>query len=210
MTQDEVLDLLSILRGWWPHSDIDQGDPVATARLWLARLASYACEDVERVVKRLSDAGREHAPTVGVVVNALELDRQGDPPSFDELQAWLSRHVRLLPYGEANTPADTTRAVQRLAAAGAHEALLRFVAAHGVYAVRMMPDASVEALDPGRSADRRDMARDYRARVVADWRADPRPGRAVERARRAELASGERPLRRVDGAGVLPAGEPSE
>jgi hypothetical protein len=59
---------------------------------------------------------------------------------------------------------------------------LRLVAAHGVYAVRFAPDPALQPLDANQKADRRDLARDYRGGILADWKADPTPGRALERA----------------------------
>jgi hypothetical protein len=179
MTYDETLDLLSGVRMLWPHSEL--GEPEEAAAMWHAKLAPFDLADAEGAIQRLADAGREHAPLPGVVVHALELDRQGDAPSFEDMQLWLSRHSGLLPYGQSNTPQDTAVAVARLAQAGAHEAVLRFVAAQGVFAVRMMPDPALHGLGLNENADRRDLARDYRGRVLPQWRDDPAPGRALER-----------------------------
>lgn len=201
MTHNDVLDVLSVVAIKWPNSNL--GERQAAAANWLDALGAFDRDDVAAAVKRLAAAGREFAPTADQVAQEVQLALQGPPPSFDEVQAFLSRHIRCLPYGQANTPSDTVTAIEQLADAGAHEAVLRFVVAHGVYAARMMPDPTLQALDPNQLADRRDRARDYTHRVLADWRRDPRPGVALAQAIR-QLEPGRAGLRKLDPAGLLP------
>lgn len=202
MTREQIIDSLTMVAGWWPRSDL--GAPDVAVALWLDELRPYTPEQVETALRRLHTSGRQDAPTAGLVAQTIQVALQGPPPSFDELQLWISRHARQLPYGQTNRPADTIAAIERLADHGAHEALLRFVAEVGVYAARMMPDPSLQGLDPNQSADRRDYARGYRDRTIPDWRRDPKPGRALERARKATLGK-QRPgqLNRFDPHGAL-------
>jgi hypothetical protein len=67
-------------------------------------------------------------------------------------------------------------------AGGAHEAACRFVQSIGLGALCKLPDGTLQGLDVGQEADRRDMSRHYRDAVLPDWSRDPRPGVALERA----------------------------
>jgi hypothetical protein len=205
MTGDEVLDTLSMVRLWWPHSDVDGGDPAAAARAWHAVLEPYHRDDVEATLRRLLASGREHAPTVGVVVSEVERARQGDPPSFDEAQAFIARNVRALPYSPTghHSQSDTVEAIAALAERGAHEVVLRLVASLGLYAIRHMPDPTLQPLDLNQRATRRDHEREYRHRVVSDWREDPTPGLALARAEQRALRAGDATLRPLDARAVL-------
>jgi hypothetical protein len=205
MTIDEVLDTLSVVRLWWPHSDVDGGDPASAAKAWHAMLEPYDRDEVEAIIRRLSASGREHAPTVGVVASEVERERQGEPPSFDEAQAFIARNVRALPYSATgyHSQADTVEAISALAARGAHEVVLRLVASLGLYAVRHMPDPSLQPLDLNQRATRRDHERAYRHQVVTDWRNDPTPGLALARAERRALRAGDSTLRPLDPRAVL-------
>jgi hypothetical protein len=185
MTRDQILDCLTMVRLWWPHSDIDHGDPVKAAAAWHEALAPYNWRQVETALRALRDTGREHAPVIGQVVRSVRLAEQGAAPSGEDAQLWIGRHQSLLPYGLTNTPEDTVTAIERLTTAGAHEAVLRWVQRAGVYAIRMMPDPSRIHFDKNQrveEATRRDMLRDYRERVVPEWEADPRAGVALEQA----------------------------
>lgn len=215
MTRDDVIDALSFVVVKWPNAKLPSREEAIAG--WLDELAELDSSEVSAALRRMSN--REFAPNAGQVAQEAHLARQGTPLSFDELQALLSRHVRLLPYGQRNTPADTALAVAALQDAGAHEALLRFVQQHGLYAVRMMPDPAEHALDPNQLADRRDMSRSYRDTTLPGWQRDPRHGQALERAaERAgldagellELAAGARRERLAAAATrpALPSGEP--
>lgn len=178
MTRDEVCETLAVVALKWPHSRIGARDETIAG--WLDELGPFDRASVEAAVRRL--AGREHAPTAGVVAAECRRGMQGDAPSFDELQAFVARHSRLLPYESGDRVGQTAQAVAALEAAGAHEAVLRFVAGQGAYTVRFIPDGSWESLSEGRAADRRDAARHYRDVTVRGWHANPRAGLAVERA----------------------------
>jgi hypothetical protein len=73
----------------WPHSTL--GDPTEAVAGWLDELAPFDRDQAEAAVRRL--AGREFAPTVGLVAQEIRRAAQGPAPSFDELQQWLSRHA---------------------------------------------------------------------------------------------------------------------
>lgn len=207
MTPGEVARLLEHVSKRWPHAqlDTDAGD------VWLEDLADVPAEEAQAAVRRWARAGERFPPPSGWVRSDVERAAQAPAPSFDDLQATLSRLLpRCSPYSPTMTytVADTAETVARLAEAGAHEAVLRFVAAHGVQAVKRMPDPTWQPLDRNQQADRRDMARDYRDRVLTAWAADPRPGLALEQARRSAglLESGSEPagLRRTNAAALLP------
>jgi hypothetical protein len=184
MTRRDVLGVLGVVRRAWPHSDIDAGDPEGNARLWHAALKDYERDEVEAAITRMAVGGREHAPIVGVVAHAIEMERQGPPPPFDAVGDAMMRAQRVLPYDPWGrySPADTARAVAVLAARGVHEAVLRFVQERGLRAVVTMPWDDREPLDQNQSADHRDMARHYRDVTVPGWRERPQSGLALERA----------------------------
>lgn len=209
MTPEQTADVLSMVRLWWPHSDVDSGDVDGTAKAWHAALERYGREEVEQAVRRLLASGREHAPGVGVIVARIEHERQGEPPSFDEAQSFIARHISALPYSSSGyqAPSETVEAIVRLAERGAHEVVLRLVAALGIYAVRMMPDASLQPLDLNQRAVRRDRERDYRERIVAEWRSSPVRGLALARAERKAAREGDGTLRPLDPAAVLALNE---
>lgn len=194
---NEVARLLQDVARRWPHCDVapDAGDA------WMVDVAELAEAEVRAAIRSWARSGRAEArfaPTSGWVAGECARRRAAPAPSFDELQRWLSRHCWLLPHEDVGG-GDLADTVAALEAAGAHEAVLRFVVAHGVFGVRRMPDPSVQALDVGQLADRRDRAREYRDRVLVDWREDPRPGVALERARAArelERGAAARGLRR--------------
>jgi hypothetical protein len=181
VTRQEAAAVVAMLKLWWPHSDLTASGISATVDGWHEALGSFGAEEVERALRQLRDTGREHAPPLGVVVAAVRRAQQPPPPSFDDVQAYLSRNVSLLPYGGDDR--NTASAVEALTAAGAHEAVCRWVAEVGLYTARMTPDGSLYPLDPGQSADRRDKARSYERRTIPDWEADPTPGLALQRVR---------------------------
>jgi hypothetical protein len=207
-TPAEVAKLLGQVARRWPHAQL----PPETGDVWLEDLADVPGPEAHAAVVQWARGGERFPPTSGQVRSLVEQAAQLPPPSFDEVQAVLSRNASCLPYSPdgQHGPEDTAVAVERLAARGVHEAVLRFVAAHGLFAVRMMPDPRLAALDPNQSADRRDKARDYRDRVLPDWKADPRPGVALERCRVAaglEAGTASAGLRRTNAAALLGAGE---
>jgi hypothetical protein len=189
MTPSEIARLLQVVEKRWPHALL----PLGSADVWLEDLRDMPAEEALAAVTRFARAGERFPPTSGIVRSEIERASQAPAPSLDDAQRLLSRLAgRCIPYG-ASSPEDTVEAIEKLAAAGVHECVLRWVQAVGVYAVRMMPDPELQPLDMNQMADRRDRVRDYDRRVVPEWRADPRPGVALERARQAaELGDGSR------------------
>jgi hypothetical protein len=192
VTPSEVSRLLGLVARRWPHAPL----PPESGDVWLEDLAAVPAEEAVAAVTRFAKAGERFPPTSGWVCSEVARRSQAAAPSFDDAQRWIARNIRLIPY-DASTPEETAAAIERMALAGAHEAVLRWVQAVGVYAVRMTPDPALMALDIGQQADRRDRARHYLGVIVPEWRDDPRPGLALERAR-AALEGGE--LRRLDAA----------
>jgi hypothetical protein len=82
-----------VVRGLWPHSNIDQGRPHHTARLWHSMLSDCDQASVEAAVKEQAASGREHAPPVGVIVRMVA-ERAADAPDWDEVQVEVLRAVR--------------------------------------------------------------------------------------------------------------------
>jgi hypothetical protein len=201
MTNTEITALIGYVNQRWPHAALDaDAFPV-----WREDLADMPTEEVGAAVRAWARAGERFPPTSGWVRSEVERRAQTGPPSFDEAQQWVARHIGLIPYGDDSREA-LALALERMAGAGAHEAVLRWVQSVGLYAVRMTPDPSLYPLDIGQQADRRDRSRDYAGRVLAEWRADPRPGLAVARAREALGRGGE--LHRLPRAvRALPGGE---
>lgn len=211
MTREDVIEILAVVGAMWPHSKI--GDPETAVGVWHGMLAEVPRGDVEAAIKDLAGDGREHAPPVGVVVQAVALRRQGPPPSAEDAHRWLSRQMGkrvaalpnrpwVVPQGVG--PDATATAIAHLAGQpGVHEAVLRWVAAEGVESIRLrLPDPELVTLDPNQLADRRDKLRGYEQRVVPEWRRDPTPGRALERAcARAGLSVAEMPM-------LTPSAEP--
>lgn len=66
MTPEQVEDLLVMLRGFWPHSAPEPGDPVAEAA-WLAAVHEVPVEQVANAVLDLSRSGEKFCPPPGVV-----------------------------------------------------------------------------------------------------------------------------------------------
>lgn len=181
MTTSETSLVLEVVRLFWPHSNLGD-DPRRVLVVWSELLAPFERRTVEVAVRQLAESGREHAPPPGVVVAAVRQREALPAPSFDDMQLWLHRHVRCLPYHDHGDRAFVA-ALESLAAHGAHEAVLRFVLDKGVTTARRAPDPSWHGLDAGALADRRDLARFYENVTLAGWRRDPTAGRALERAR---------------------------
>ena len=198
MTREEVSDLLEVVDKLWPHSNIVGGNLDLTIKVWHMVMKEAPADAVQEALMAEVAKGEKFAPPPGVLYAQALRVRAGEPPSFEDMQAFLARHTRCLPYGPFNTPEDTVKAIGALSEAGAHEAILRFVASQGVYAIRMMPDPTLQPLDVGQQADRRDKAREYRQRTLEDWRADPTPGVALVRA---QSALGQPSRRRLESGG---------
>jgi|SRR4051794_41444604 hypothetical protein len=203
MNQADAYDAVALVKMLWPHSDLGPSDE-AVAKLWFSRLVPFEAEVVVSAITKLSDEGREFAPPLGVIVHRINQELQDPPPSFEDMMQFIGRHGRCLPYRDGyNTPEDTALAIECLARKGAHEAILRFVAEQGVWALRTVPDGSLFPLDMNQQADRRDKSRHYEHRTVPDWRVDPTPGLALARTQRrlAKVSNGDlRRLTMPDGA----------
>jgi hypothetical protein len=204
VTGPEITQLIGYVNQRWPHAALDaDAFPV-----WLEDLADMPTEECGAAVRRWARAGERFPPTSGFIRSEVIRRAQAPAPSLDDAQRLLARLAgRCIPYG-ASSPEDTVEAIEKLAAAGVHECVLRWVQAVGVYAVRMMPDPELQPLDMNQMADRRDRVRDYDRRIVPEWRADPRPGVALERARQAaELGDGSRgTLKLLDAAKGIEGG----
>jgi hypothetical protein len=83
-----------------------------------------------------------------VVLHRARLLTQDAPTSLEDMMLGFGRHHRCFPYRDGhNTPEDTLACVEALADAGAHAAILRFVAEQDVSAVRTILDRSMHPLD---------------------------------------------------------------
>lgn len=209
MTPAETSALLAMVRMRWPHSNID-ADPRALHRMWHLELADYDGREVEAAVRKVG-RGREHAPTLDVILAELDANREGDAPSFEDAMATLSRYSWCLPYTSSgvNPPDDLVVALDALDRAGAPEIVSRLVAAIGVYGLRMLPDGSRYPLDPNERAQRRDAAQTYRHGVMPEWQADPTRGLALAKAvKRLGPVPDDRRIRPPRRRPALPAPEP--
>jgi hypothetical protein len=197
-TTQEIGQVLAAVKLSWPHSSLGDDLELAIAT-WHRVLGGYRLGEIFATVDRLAISGRDHAPAPGVVVNAIERERQGEPPSFEDAYdaMWraLPQRVFLRTVHEPTgryAPEATARAVALMQAGGAHEAVLRLVQDRGLRAIVTLPHGDDHALDANQAADHRDMARHYRDQVVVGWRENPKPGLALERAcRTAQLDAGE-------------------
>lgn len=201
MQRSEIVGLIGYVNQRWPHAPLEE----ASLPVWIEDLSDVPAEEAHAAVVGFARAGERFPPTSGWVRSEVDRRAQAPAPSFDEAQRWLSRHIARVGLVDPRGPEDTATAIERLAMLGAHEVVLRWVQAVGIYAARMAPDGSLHGLDAGQSADRRDVARHYDRQVVSDWRSEPRAGLALERARVA-LGEGRGELRRItDAARQLPA-----
>jgi hypothetical protein len=162
VTPAEVAFLLEMVEKRWPHA-----------------------------VTRWANAGEKFPPTSGWVFSEVERQSQAAAPGFDAISAEIARtltralaHELYRPTG-AFTPEDTATAVRIMAEAGAHEAVLRFIQEQGLREAWLVPHGEQFPLDVSQQARRRDAMRHYRDVTLPGWRADPSPGLALERARRA-------------------------
>lgn len=186
MTSDGIGLSLAFVRSAWPHSNLGEMDEAIVQ--WRDGLAFANDNEVAGALRRLRDSGREHAPSVGVVVRTVKAQRQGPPPSIEDgIKLFLRKTSGRLPYSPSGSfsQTDTANAIAVAAEGGVHEAILRFVAERGLREVLWMPDGSMHPLDPNQLADRRDMVRHYRDTTLVGWRANPEPGLALDIARTA-------------------------
>jgi hypothetical protein len=200
MTPAEVAFLLDTVEKRWPHAPL----PLGSADVWLEDLRDLPATECQAAVTRWAKAGERFPPTSGWVCSEVERRSQDAPPSFNEVGDIVARGLGRAASRELYRPnghwsvEDTVRAVEILALAGVHEAVLRYVQEVGVGEVLTTPHGDMHALDPGQSADRRDLSRHFERVSVPGWQANPSSGLALANARRA--------LGRGDG-GLRPVGE---
>jgi hypothetical protein len=187
MTPAEVAFLLEMVEKRWPHAPL----PLGSADVWLEDLKGFPAAECQAAVTRWANAGEKFPPTSGWVFSEVERQSQAAAPGFDAISAEIARtltralaHELYRPTG-AFTPEDTATAVRIMAEAGTHEAVLRFVQEQGLREAWMVPHGEQFPLDVSQQARRRDAMRHYRDVTLPGWRADPSPGLALERARRA-------------------------
>jgi hypothetical protein len=186
VTPSEIARLLQVVEKRWPHAPL----PLGSADMWLEDLRDMPAEEALAAVTRYARQGERFPPTSGTVRSEIERAAQAPVPSFDDAARSFERALSGFRVVDARGPADTALAIEHLARKGVHEVVLRWVQAVGIYQARMTPDPSMHGLDPGHAADRRDLSRDFERRIVPEWRADPRPGIALERARAAAEIGG--------------------
>jgi hypothetical protein len=187
MTPAEVAFLLEMVEKRWPHAPL----PLGSADVWLEDLKGFPAAECQAAVTRWANAGEKFPPTSGWVFSEVERQSQAAAPGFDAISAEIARtltralaHELYRPTG-AFTPEDTATAVRIMAEAGAHEAVLRFIQEQGLREAWLVPHGEQFPLDVSQQARRRDAMRHYRDVTLPGWRADPSPGLALERARRA-------------------------
>lgn len=178
MTPAEIARLLAEIARRWHDKPL----PEAAANTYLADMPDLPAAEALAAIEAYAATGNQWPPKSAWVRAEALRALQGPPPPFDELLAFVAKQAILLPYGETNTPEHTAEAIATLEACGAHEALLRFVAARGVYAVQKAPDPTLWPLDQSMQASRRDLARAYEQIVIPAWEGDPEPGQALNRA----------------------------
>jgi hypothetical protein len=200
VTPAEVARLLAMVEKRWPHAPL----PLGSGDVWLEDLADVPAEEVRAAVTDYARAGERFPPTSGYVRSEVLRRAQVAPPSFDDAQRIVARlAASCIPY-DASGPEDTATTIERMAARGVHEAVLRWVQMVGVYAIRHTPDPELQPLDIGQMADRRDRARHFDREVLPAWREDPRPGLSLARAREALEAPRRGELRAIDSTRHLP------
>jgi hypothetical protein len=186
MTEPEIVALLGYINQRWPHAALDSD----ALPIWLEDLAELPTESCGAAVRRWAKAGEKFPPTSGWVFSEVERQSQTAAPGFDAISAEIARtltralaHELYRPTG-AFTPDDAAEAVRIMAEAGVHEAVLRFVQEQGLREAWLVPHGEQFPLDMSQQARRRDAMRHYRDVTLPGWQRDPRPGVALERARR--------------------------
>jgi hypothetical protein len=181
--REVILELL----GTWPGR-LDE----VSATAYVHSLIGRGATDPHVVLTVLRAHVSEHPPSASIVAAAALRHGQPDPPTFDELLAFVARTLATrTEYGSDDSAAYVEHVAEHLG-----EAAARWVAGVGVKGLREVPDPRY-TLDKGQQIRLRDHERGY-AETVAEWRRDPRP-RAVEEARRRDA------LETFRGAGPLNA-----
>jgi hypothetical protein len=100
VTLEDTKRILAVVRMLWPHSNL--GHPGEATRVWHMMLERLDTADVEAAVKALATAGREHAPPVGVIVQAV-CEHVTDAPDWDTAWRDIDRLIRR--HGSYRVPA---------------------------------------------------------------------------------------------------------
>lgn len=88
----DTADMLTMVRGLWPHSNIDNGNPVYTTQLWHKMLTGCERLEVEAAIMDLA-ASSPHAPPVGMILKAVT-ERRNAAPDFDEVKLEILTAIR--------------------------------------------------------------------------------------------------------------------
>lgn len=107
MTQAEVAQLAAAIRVLWPHSPaLSAKDHQVLVRIGAQVLGDIAAAEALAFVKEQARAGREFAPTLGQVANAVLTAREQAagtyPPDSD--QAWMQVQRAVRRHGWASGP----------------------------------------------------------------------------------------------------------
>jgi hypothetical protein len=144
---------------------------------YVRALQNRGLTDPALALKVLREHVSEHPPAAPMLAAAALRHGQPDPPTFDELLAFVARTLATrTEYGSDDSATYVEHVAEHLG-----EAAARWVAGVGVKGLREVPDPRY-TLDKGQQIRLRDHERGY-ADAVAEWRRDPKP-RAVEEAQR--------------------------
>lgn len=172
-------DFTMALAGSYPATRFDPDQLVMYVNELQARGASP-----NLALQALRSQTSQFPPSAGVLGNVCQVLLQGPPPAWMTAYNIISRHVTKLDYYR---PATTFDAFIE-AVAGEHEAVGRFALAFGPVGIRELPDPRLPQ-DTSGSVALTAAERQY-GQVMRDWVADPRPGVALEEARRVAIAAG--------------------
>lgn len=89
MTLQDTQGIAAMVRLLWPHSVMAPKTP----EVWHPFLERLNRDEVEAAVRELAAGGREHAPPIGVIVQAAA-DRATDVPTWDEAWAEIDHAIR--------------------------------------------------------------------------------------------------------------------
>lgn len=182
---------------------------------WTSQVASWDPEGVAAYIHELQSRGvspdeaaaalrastSEFPPSAGTVVATIERLRQGPVPDYMTATRVIGSKITLLDYYRPAMGFD--RFVE--ACASVHEAIGRFALEMGPQGVREMPDPRMAQDTSGSTAITR-AERAYR-KVAKEWDENPRPGLALEEAKRIAIGPGSSGGMVAVVQGLAPAGE---
>lgn len=166
-------DVLTAWLGTWPAAKLDED----TLTHYVQELEGRGVTPSE-ALEAVRRSGEQFPPSAAALAADVHRKRQGSPPGFMSAHALLSQRITMLPYHDSDAGMEAL--VESLAADG-HEAVARYAAGMSARELRELPDPAY-VQDPGGVGMMGRAEREYRE-VVAGWRADPRPGLALEMAR---------------------------